>query len=68
MKDQIFAGSLPKLSAPAMRALANQGITTLQKLSEYSEKEVMQFHGMGKGSLPKLRQALAANGLAFKAD
>ena len=66
MKDQIFAGSLPKLSAPAMRALANQGITTLQKLSEYSEKEVMQFHGMGKGSLPKLREALVAKGLGFK--
>jgi len=65
-KDQTSTESLAKLSAPALRALANHGITTLKRLSEYSEKDIMQFHGMGKGSLPKLPEALAANGLAFK--
>jgi len=67
-RDQTSTESLPKLSASAMRAMENYGVTTLKKLAEYSEKEIMQFHGMGKGSLPKLREALAANGLAFKTD
>ena len=44
--------------APARRALENKGITTLQQLSKFSEKEILQLHGMGPGSLPKLRTAL----------
>ena len=67
MKDQTLTGSLPKLCTGYART-GKSRYYYFTKLSEYSEKEVMQFHGMGKGSLPKLRQALAANGLAFKAD
>ncbi|MBM7586056.1 putative RecB family nuclease [Bacillus pakistanensis] len=59
-------GFLSLLSAPARRALENNGITTLQKLSTYSEKEILQFHGMGPASLPKLRTALQTKGLSFK--
>ncbi|MGV4968412.1 RNA polymerase alpha subunit C-terminal domain-containing protein [Priestia aryabhattai] len=59
-------GFLSVLSAPARRALENNGITSLQQLSKFSEKEILQFHGMGPASLPKLRTALQANGLAFK--
>jgi len=57
---------MPQLSAPARRALANNGIQSLQQLSAYSEKEILQFHGMGPASIPKLRTALAAEGLSFK--
>lgn len=57
---------LSLLSAPARRALEHQGITTLQQLSNYSEKEILQFHGMGPASLPKLRTALMESGLSFK--
>ncbi len=56
------------LSAPARRALENNGITTLQELSAYSEKAILQFHGMGPGSIPKLRKTLTENGLRFKSD
>ncbi|WP_459213307.1 helix-hairpin-helix domain-containing protein, partial [Bacillus paralicheniformis] len=35
-------------------------------LSKYSEKEILQFHGMGPASLPKLRGALKEKGLSFK--
>jgi DNA-directed RNA polymerase alpha subunit len=59
-------GFLSMLSAPARRALENNGITSLQQVSKFSEKEILQFHGMGPASLPKLRTALQANGLAFK--
>lgn len=57
---------LSVLSAPARRALESHGITTLQELSNYSEKEILQFHGMGRASLPKLRAALEAGGLSFR--
>ncbi|EHB64650.1 MULTISPECIES: RNA polymerase alpha subunit C-terminal domain-containing protein [Paenibacillus] len=59
-------GFLSLLSAPARRALENHGITTLQELSNYSEKDILKFHGMGPASLPKLRTALEARGLSFK--
>lgn len=59
-------GFLSVLSAPARRALENNGITSLQQLSTFSEKEILQFHVMGPASLPKLKAALQANGLAFK--
>ena len=58
-------GFLSLLSAPARRALEYNGITSLQKLSQYSEKEILQFHGMGPASLPKLRNALQEKGLSF---
>ena len=57
---------LALLGAPARRALENEGITSLEKLSAYSEKEILSLHGMGKSSLPKLNDALAKERLAFK--
>ena len=59
-------GFLSLLSAPARRALENNGVHSLQTLSTYSEKEILQFHGMGPASLPKLRNALKENGLCFR--
>jgi hypothetical protein len=60
------AHDFPKLSAPALRALLNARITSLAQLASYTESEVLQLHGMGPGSLPALREALAAKNLAFK--
>jgi DNA-directed RNA polymerase alpha subunit len=59
------SGFLSQLSAPARRALENNGITSLQELSTYSEKEILKLHGMGPASLPKLRSALSEEGLQF---
>lgn len=59
-------GFLSILSAPARRALEREGITSLEKLSKYSEKEILKFHGMGPGSIPKLKAALAEKGLGLK--
>jgi len=57
---------LSLLSAPARRALENKGIKTLEQLSKYSEKEILNLHGMGPSSMPKLRSTLSAKGMAFK--
>ena len=60
------SGFLSVLGAPARRALENKGITTLKKLSDFSEAEILKLHGMGPSTIPKLRKALAEEGLAFK--
>ncbi|MBO9682279.1 MAG: RNA polymerase alpha subunit C-terminal domain-containing protein [Flavisolibacter sp.] len=59
-------GFLSLLAAPARRALENNGITRLEQLSKFSEEEILKFHGMGKTSLPKLKEVLAKKGLSFK--
>ncbi|WP_404452923.1 RNA polymerase alpha subunit C-terminal domain-containing protein [Virgibacillus necropolis] len=59
-------GFLSLLGAPARRALENNGISTLQQLSNFSESEILQFHGMGPSSIPKLRASLQTKGLSFK--
>lgn len=59
-------GFLSLLGAPARRALENNGITTLEQLSKYSEKEVLNFHGMGKSTIPKLQKLLSCKKLSFK--
>jgi hypothetical protein len=57
---------LPKLAAPAQRALQSAGITNLTQFTQVSEEELMQLHGMGKNALSALREALKANGLSFR--
>lgn len=61
-------GFLMAVAAPARRALEGAGITSLKSLSLFSEKELLQLHGMGPGSLPKLKAALKQAGLSLKAD
>jgi len=57
---------LSSLSAPARRALENNGITTIEQLSKYSKKEVLSFHGMGKSSIPKLEKLLSDQNMSFR--
>jgi DNA-directed RNA polymerase alpha subunit len=54
------------LSAPARRALENAGIKTEKQLSQFSEAEILELHGMGKASLPLLRKALKGKELSFR--
>jgi hypothetical protein len=56
---------LPKLAAPAQRALASVGIERLEQLTKFTEAEIKQLHGMGPNALGKLRQALTEKGLSF---
>jgi predicted RecB family nuclease len=57
---------LSLLGAPARRALENKGITTLLQLSKFNENEILQLHGMGPSTIPKLIKALNEIGLEFK--
>lgn len=57
---------LSELSAPARRALEAEGISTLAELSNHTERDILQLHGMGPKSIPTLRAALEAVGLMFK--
>ena len=59
------ASDLPKLAAPAQRALAAAGIQRLEQLTQLSEDEIKQLHGVGPNALEQLHRALAAKGLAF---
>ena len=56
---------LPKLSAPAQRALAGAGIQNLKQLSAFSEKQIKNLHGIGPNALQELQKALQAKGLSF---
>ena len=57
---------LSTLVAPARRALENEGIATVRKLSQWTERDIRQLHGMGPSTIPKLRAALKRAGLKFK--
>jgi DNA-directed RNA polymerase alpha subunit len=55
-----------KLAAPALRALANAGISKLKELSRYSEKEIAELHGIGNNALMKIKEALNKKDISFK--
>lgn len=57
---------LSKISAPARRAFERAHINTLKKLSEFSEKEILELHGVGPSAIPKLNEALKSVGLTFR--
>jgi hypothetical protein len=57
---------LPKLAAPARRALAGAGYTRLEDLTQATEAEVKELHGMGPNAMEALRNALAERGLSFR--
>ena len=56
---------LPKLSAPAHRALAAAGITHLAQLTRVSEAEIKKLHGIGPNAIKQLQLALQDKGLSF---
>jgi hypothetical protein len=59
------AGAFPPVGGPALRALARAGIRSLSDLSQWSERGLLQLHGMGPKAVRILREALAAEGRQF---
>jgi len=57
---------LPKLSAPARRALSGAGYTRLDQLAQLSESDLKKLHGMGPTAIAALRAALHERGLSFR--
>lgn len=54
------------LSAPCQRALVTNNITSLEKLAQFSEKELLTFHGIGPTSIPKIKLLLSSHHLKLK--
>ncbi|HEX4207694.1 MAG TPA: DNA-binding protein [Ktedonobacteraceae bacterium] len=65
LRDQQESDLPDELSQPAWRALTGAGYWRLEQLTEISEAEIKQLHGMGPKALDILRRALDARGLAF---
>jgi predicted RecB family nuclease len=59
-------GFLSTLGAPARRALESKGIMTVEKLAGYSQAEILNLHGIGASTIPKLQEALARKKLNFR--
>jgi predicted flap endonuclease-1-like 5' DNA nuclease len=59
-------GDLPSIGGPARDALALEGVTRLDQLPAWTEKELLALHGVGPKAVRILREALAERGLAFR--
>jgi 3-deoxy-D-arabino-heptulosonate 7-phosphate (DAHP) synthase len=55
--------ALPKIGAPATRALNGAGYTALRELAGVPRSELAKLHGMGPKALRILDEALAEHGL-----
>jgi hypothetical protein len=56
--------ALPKIGAPATRALASIGVTTLEDVAGRRAAELLPLHGFGPRAIAILTDALADAGLA----
>jgi hypothetical protein len=56
---------LQKLAKPAQRAIQNEGLTTIEQLSKYSEKEFSELHGIGKSAINIIKRTMDENGITF---
>jgi predicted flap endonuclease-1-like 5' DNA nuclease len=54
-----------ELAAPAQRALAAAGITSLEEVARWTEADLLALHGVGPKTIRQLRPALEAKGLSF---
>jgi len=67
--NHVMGGSLflqGIIAIPARKALEREKIDSLEKLSDYSEKEIMQLHGFGKNTMLKLKNHMKENHFSFK--
>jgi len=55
----------PGMGKPAIRALETAGYTRLAQLTQVTEAELLQLHGMGPKAIGILREALKAAGKPF---
>jgi hypothetical protein len=65
MTNQSPNNDFSKLAAPAQRALAGAGYSSLEQLTQVKESELKQLHGIGPNALKQLRTALSAKGWSF---
>ncbi|MEU4554588.1 helix-hairpin-helix protein [Micromonospora violae] len=57
--------TLPKIGAPATRALHDAGYTALRQLAGVPRADLAKLHGMGPKALVTLQAALEEHGLGL---
>jgi uncharacterized protein YdhG (YjbR/CyaY superfamily) len=59
---------LPNIGAPATRALAQAGVNRLSDLASWTERDLLELHGVGPKAIKILTPVLAEHGLGFRSD
>ncbi|MGY1639346.1 antibiotic biosynthesis monooxygenase [Geodermatophilus sp. SYSU D00742] len=54
------------IGSPAASALLHRGVRDLRDLTALTERELLSWHGIGPKAVSRLREAMAAQGLAFR--
>ncbi|MFI6162391.1 helix-hairpin-helix domain-containing protein [Micromonospora haikouensis] len=57
--------ALPRIGAPATRALNNAGYTTLRELAGVPRAELARLHGMGPKALGIIQRSLEEHNLSL---
>ncbi len=57
---------LPRIGAPATRALAAIGVTSLEQLDDRSGSELLDLHGVGPRALGILRDELERHDMRLR--
>ena len=61
-------GLFADMGAPVRRALENSKIKTLKQLSQWTEADILELHGVGPSAIPKLKAKLQNRKLHFKKE
>ena len=56
------ASAFPPIGGPALRALATARVRSLDELTAWTERDLLQLHGMGPKGVRLLKEELAASG------
>lgn len=64
--EPMLDSDLPKIGAPATRALASIGVTRLEQLDGRSRADLLALHGFGPRALRILDEALAERGMSLR--
>jgi predicted flap endonuclease-1-like 5' DNA nuclease len=56
---------LPRIGAPATRALAAKGILTIEDVAGWTRGDLLALHGVGPKAVRLLEEALQAEGRAL---
>jgi hypothetical protein len=62
----VTATPLPRIGAPATRALAAIGVTTLEGVAQHTADDLAALHGVGPKAIRILGEALRERGLDFR--
>ncbi len=63
--ERLAGSPLPRIGAPATRALERAGVTRLEQLTGWSRSRLLSTHGVGPRAVALLEEALGAQGLAL---